>query len=207
MAAQIERGLLQDFRERRRAAQAAARESEENFNDTIRPVAWTWVRVWIPGQTITLGPPVMGCLDGSGWSRRSRGECSDWGGQWRQRRPPLSISAEPTLAARVREDGNVHPEADIYCSVEQAEPSGDTIAVTCSGPRPEEKFIIELPGTTGAAGGPIGNVGVGDLVKVQRHLGITRRFTRDSAYWRVLDVPENGAIVVERSTCCQRAGS
>ena len=197
IAARIERGLLADYRQRRQQAQQAALEAEQNFNETVRPVAWTWLRVWLEGQSITVAQPVMGCWEYGYW-----GNNRNCYGEWRVRRPAVVVTSEPELTRRVRQDGRLHPENDLYCSVEQAVRDGEQVILTCSGPQVAEQFFIEVPAVLGSADGALRDLGVGDLVKVQGHLAITRRFSRDSAQWRVRDVPDDGAVIVERSTCC-----
>ena len=212
MAAQIERGLESEVREQRRIARAAAEETRANFLDTVRPVAWTWVRVWVEGQTLRLRPEISGCQvcvrdDGYHCTRwvvsSSRSDC---GSDWRVSQQAVVASREPELSQRVRRSGNVHPEGDLYCVVKQAVIDGDFAKLTCQGPRADEEFRLEVPAAVGAAGAALAAVGVGDLVRVQNHLVITREFARrneeEDGTWVVRDVPVENVSLVETSTCC-----
>ena len=207
MALRIERGLAREYAERRRIARAAAEEARTTFLQTVRPTAWTWLRVWIEGQPFTLVPAVNGCRDDYGsWTGRSRGDCDCYNCVWAQRRPAVVASAEPELTRRVRTSGTLHPEQDIYCSVQQAVMAGEIAQLTCQGPRNGQSFYINVPATSAAEAAPLGHVGVGDLVRVQGHLVITKAFQRsggeDVGVWVVRDIPAESVSVVERSTCC-----
>ena len=222
MAARIEQGLVREFQERRRAAGQARREALAEFAQTVRPVAWTWLRVWIEGQPVTLRPATFGCYD-YGWNGSSQNNCCS--SCWRQRRPPVVATSEPELTRRARLSGAVHPESDLFCSVTGAEISGELLLVRCEGPldgpetdeqgrRPQpgtdQQFMIELPATlANAPDAMLGTLGVGDLIRVGQHLMITRRFERigwngERATWVVRDVPASAVSVVERSTCCNQ---
>lgn len=231
IGARLEKGLAQDFEQRRRQAMEQARRRHEQFDATAQR-EWIWTTMLQPGTELRIVPARYGCTD-SRFTDLGPSSCPNEfspSARWVQVRPPTLTLAEPERASddrgparadspnpgrsgeteltrRVREAGDVHPEQDQYCSVLQAEIASGEGRLHCVGPVPEQEFVVLFEPEAGAATGPLGNVGVGDLVKIRTPRLIWRllasgRSGDRSGTWQFSLVPPTGLEVVERSTCC-----
>lgn len=217
------RDALAEVERRNREAASAAEEARRAF-EARASLAWTWDPQWetrqrqIPSTGRCM--EVNGCR--AGWdgpgrpSSVSPAHCYGSNGcysyRWEEVTPARQVpmyDRMPELVRRVAES-NVSPGVDAFCVVEEAERTGEDGVISCSGlGRVLPSFRIVVPRAAVDRDGPLGAVGIGDLVRVVGHGAVIRVEENDSGrrrrvrrYWQIQEVPAAGVSIVERSACC-----
>ncbi len=122
---------------------------------------------------------------------------------------PGVLVKEPTeLMKRLASSPGLKVDAPQHCIVAQAQRQGDQLLLTCRGPRQKESFYVEVDPQSGAAGGELATVGVGDLVTFSGQLVLTHRKRpgEHEERWAFKSVAADGASLAARSTCCHPDG-
>lgn len=172
-------------------------------------MAWTWDRDW---RTRSVSRAASyGCYDGA-WSDEPLETCP---GEWRRRTEALSGSVylldgqatQPELHRRVEAAAGVHPEAEQFCEVRDAQLTSARLTVTCAGDGPAG-YELWLPRELAAPpGGALAGVLVGDVLRVDGHRVLKREADPATGLggvgrWSFQEVPATGVSVVEHARRC-----
>jgi hypothetical protein len=172
-------------------------------------MAWTWDRDW---RTRSVNrSATYGCYDGA-WSDEPLETCP---GEWRRRTEALSGSVylldgqatQPELHRRVEAAAGVHPEAEQFCEVRDAQLTSARLTVTCAGDGPAG-YELWLPRELAApTGGALAGVMVGDVLRVDGHRVLKREADPATApggagRWSFQEVPATGVSIVEHARRC-----
>jgi hypothetical protein len=172
-------------------------------------MAWTWDRDW---RTRSVSRAASyGCYDGA-WSDEPLETCP---GEWRRRTEALSGSVylldgqatQPELHRRVEAAAGVHPEAEQFCEVRDAQLTSARLTVTCAGDGPAG-YELWLPRELAAPpGGALAGVLVGDVLRVDGHRVLKREADPATGLggvgrWSFQEVPATGVSIVEHARRC-----
>lgn len=172
-------------------------------------MAWTWDRDW---RTRSVNrSATYGCYDGA-WSDEPLETCP---GEWRRRTEALSGSVylldgqatQPELHRRVEAAAGVHPEAEQFCEVRDAQLTSARLTVTCAG-EGSAGYELWLPRELAApSGGALAGVMVGDVLRVEGHRVLKREADPAAGHggagrWSFQEVPTTGVSVVEHARRC-----
>lgn len=172
-------------------------------------MAWTWDRDW---RTRSVSRAASyGCYDGA-WSDEPLETCP---GEWRRRAEALSGSVylldgqatQPELHRRVEAAAGVHPEAEQFCEVRDAQLTSARLTVTCAGDGPAG-YELWLPRELAApTGGALAGVMVGDVLRVDGHRVLKREADPATGLggvgrWSFQEVSATGVSIVEHARRC-----
>ena len=206
--AAAERTRAQTAQQAERNARAAHRARVQEWNSTVRPIAWTWDSQW-QNRRVSRSA-VRRFIDHTYGNEGEAFRCNELPGiyNWVTVSPafngnPYSVRGEtvqPELTRRIGMASGIQPEGDQSCVVLNAVPDNAGALLTCNAGDDRSVFEIRVPQEAVAVGGVLANLGIGDLVRIHGHQILRKRFFgRDESRWQFDEVPLAGISVVETS--------